>query len=710
MSWALETDPVRDSGIAGRVRRTPAHHAGQDAPAIELWIDGVFEIAEHLRQGDPEPYEFRIPLPAFCFDADEHLLEIRFGEECQTQQFKSHYDGFIDPFSENLIGGWVLDLSRPNTPVPIEIDVNGRTVGRVLANVFREHLLQRAGWRGFNGFRFTLPESAGLQKSFVLRARVAGTDIDLQRSPVLSLARPRLVRAAQQFHQAFHYLEQRLLWQQGGLGPELQLSPEERLQFADLLLKDSHLADILELRRRFLIPVQAQLTEQYARRDYGTLGSDYPLSLPRRARHAHRDRPVDVIVPVYAGYRQTERCLQSVLRSTAGCRYELICVLDDPRRHDLRQLLRQLADRHPHVTFVDKVETSGFADTVNEAMRLHRDRDICLLHADCEVHGDWLGRLQHSAYAGKGAGLVCPMANAAEFFHYPAAGSPLPDDASFEELDAIAKVANRNVTVPLPAALGHCVYARRGCLDDLGFFHNDEPGGGYYAEKYFSVNAAAQGWRTVLAGDVFVKHQGGVSFSRRDQTAVEAARDAFERWCPFYLDSVTDFLVDDPALPCKRELDAARLEKHLAVLGTLVVCFVSHTGGGGTERHLQDLAEALALDGATALMLYSLPNGRVQIRTGALEGVEHLIYDLAHEIELLQRDLKRMAVRHMHLHSNVDVAATLFELPQKLNVPYDITVHDYGWFCPRVEPDQPLRPVLRGTSRYRLQCLPPEPM
>ena len=672
MSWSFDVDEITTSFVTGRIRsgsdREPA------LPALELWIDESFERANTPAKEDPEPIEFRIPLPPYCFDAQQHAIEIRFGDAISVQQFQSEYEGFIDPFSENLISGWATDLSRPKVPVEIEIDVNGLLAASTTAGLLRHDLNASVG------FSHKVRETLEMDRSFILRARIAGTDIDLQGSPVLSISRPRLVKAAQQLNTAFHYLEQRLVWTGRHPGPALNLSLEERHNFANLLLEGSSVADVLELRRRFLQPMQRQLTEHYARRDYATLGSHYPQSVPRRSRDAHRDRPVDVIVPVFAGVEETERCLKSVLTAAAGCRYRLIVVLDNPEASEMRHSVHAFAKSHEQVLLIENETNVGFAESVNRAMIVHRDRDVVILQADCEVHGDWLLRLQNAAYEGVGAGIVNPLTNSGEFLSYPAWGVDLPEDAPFDRLDALAKRHNAGRTVSIPAAMGFCLYIRRGCLDDLGFFHNDRASGGYYAEKYFSVNAAAQGWRTLLAGDVFVQHRGYVSFVTRDSAALENARDDFERWCPFYADSVTDFLVDDPSLPFKRELDLERL----ASLDREVFCFITHSGGGGTERHLRDLSESLAIDRIGAIVLFALPGRRVAIGTAALDHVENLRYNLDREFDKLVQDLKRLRVHHVHIHSNVDVPQELFNLPEKLGVRYDVTVHDYAWVCPRI--------------------------
>jgi GT2 family glycosyltransferase/glycosyltransferase involved in cell wall biosynthesis len=704
VSWSADVDPVVTSFVTGRLRRlvpitvTP--------PAIELWIDNAIHSTEAPELGAPEPLEFRLPLPIFCFDAQQHRIEIRLGDQTHAQCFQSEYAGCIDPFSDNVLTGWATDYARPGIPIEIDISINGTQVSRISANVFRPDL------NGNCGFHHLLRETPEMARSFVLCARIAWTDIDLQRSPVLSLSRPRLVKAAQQLNSAFQYLEQLLMWNRDGRGPAFQLTPAERDTFADLLLQGSNVADILELRRRFLQPMQPNLTEHYARRDFATLGPEYPQSLPRRNRGSHRDRPVDIIVPIYAGLRETERCLASVLHSPVGCRYQLICVLDNPEASAIAEMVGRLAEAHPQITVIRNESNEGFAESVNRAMRLHRDRDVVILHADCEVHGDWLLRLQQAAYNGAGAGLVNPMTNYAEFLSYPAPWFIQPDDAPFERLDNFARSVNAGLTVTIPAATAFCLFVRRGCLDDLGFFHNDRPSGGYYAEKYFSVNAAAQGWRTILAADVFVKHHGFVSFLHRDADAVAEAREAFELWCPFYADSVTDFLVDDPSLPARRELDLARLES----LGGPVFCFIAHGGGGGTERHLQDLTEALAIDGIRTISMFAWPDRRVSLATAFLDSVENIRYRLDDEFDRLVSDLKRLHIVHIHIHSNVDVPQELFSLPEVLGVPHDITVHDYAWFCPQVtlvnrsgaycgEPPVPVCDICTGTDVSKLRQL-----
>jgi GT2 family glycosyltransferase len=60
------------------------------------------------------------------------------------------------------------------------------------------------------------------------------------------------------------------------------------------------------------------------------------------------------------------------------------------------------------------------------------------------------------------------------------------------------------------------MYIRRECLERVGAFDADRFGRGYGEENDFCMRAAKADWRSVLAADVFVFHQGAVSFSEGD--------------------------------------------------------------------------------------------------------------------------------------------------------------------------------------------------
>jgi GT2 family glycosyltransferase len=80
------------------------------------------------------------------------------------------------------------------------------------------------------------------------------------------------------------------------------------------------------------------------------------------------------------------------------------------------------------------------------------------------------------------------------------------------KIDATFRSVNHGRFVEIPTAVGFCMYIRRGCLQETGFFDVQSFGLGYGEENDFCMRAAQNGWKHKLACDVFVYHVGSVSF------------------------------------------------------------------------------------------------------------------------------------------------------------------------------------------------------
>jgi hypothetical protein len=65
--------------------------------------------------------------------------------------------GYVDQAGPKICSGWVQDISAPEEPVCLDITVDGRTIGRVLANLYRADLCGAGYGSGYHGFEFLLP-------------------------------------------------------------------------------------------------------------------------------------------------------------------------------------------------------------------------------------------------------------------------------------------------------------------------------------------------------------------------------------------------------------------------------------------------------------------------------------------------------------------------------------------------------------------------
>jgi GT2 family glycosyltransferase len=270
---------------------------------------------------------------------------------------------------------------------------------------------------------------------------------------------------------------------------------------------------------------------------------------------------IDVIIPVYKGLRQTSRCIESVLGNPQSARFEIVVVDDASPDPEIGTYLKRLADSG-RITLLSNERNLGFVRGVNRGMSLHPDRDVVLLNSDTEVANDWLDRLRRCAYGQPDVGTVTPFSNNATICSYPFEGWPggIPGTLGLAALDRLFATANAGRTVDLPTAVGFCMYIRHACLEQVGLFDADLFGRGYGEENDFCMRAASKGWRSVLAGDVLVFHEGAVSFSDERDALMQAAEKKLLEAHPDYLQQVHEFIARDPLGALRDAADRARFE------------------------------------------------------------------------------------------------------------------------------------------------------
>ena len=405
-----------------------------------------------------------------------------------------------------------------------------------------------------------------------------------------------------------------------------------------------------------------------------------PLSIAARRR-----RRVTVIVPVYRGVDDTRACLESVLRAGREADQRLVIVDDASPEPALRDYVDALADRDG-VVVLRNAANVGFVESVNRGMREAEPDDVVLLNSDTIVADGWLDRLVAQARSGERVGTVTPFSNNATICSYPdLRGMPvLPPGETVETLAQAFAAANRGRAVEVPTAVGFCMYVTRECLKQVGPFDAEAFGRGYGEENDFCLRATKRGWRHLLAADTFVWHRGEVSFGAQAGAQKAAAMEVLKRRYPCYLDQVAAWVRDDPARPYRAAATAARYR----LGGAPVILIITHHWGGGTERHVQDLIRHY--DGrARFLVLRSSGAGYVTLESAASSDALRLIFGVGDDEAFLARLLKSFAVARVHVHHLVDSPIDVRRLVERLQVPLDVTVHDYYTLCPRIRLMQP---------------------
>jgi len=266
-----------------------------------------------------------------------------------------------------------------------------------------------------------------------------------------------------------------------------------------------------------------------------------------------------VVIPVYNAAAQLERCLDAVVR-TVGSNASVVVIDDastDPAVQDL------LASHCAGCTVIRQPENRGFVATANRGMLEAGKRDLVLLNSDTVPAGNWLERIAACAASDSRIASITPFTNNGEIASLPmlCQASPVPGDP---EAWALACRQAAGPDYPeIPTGVGFCMYMRRACIDRIGGFDESAFGRGYGEENDWCMRATADGWRHVLADDVFVAHEGNASFGPLGLGPGDAAmRKLLERH-PGYLDLVGDFIRRDPLADIRQRI-IKRLPRDLA--------------------------------------------------------------------------------------------------------------------------------------------------
>lgn len=408
----------------------------------------------------------------------------------------------------------------------------------------------------------------------------------------------------------------------------------------------------------------------------------------RSERFARARNTVDVVIPAYKGLRETLACIKSVVRTTRG-QAEIIVVDDGSPERVLSAALNRLAASGT-ITLVRNRRNLGFPRSANRGMALHRERDVVLLNSDVEVYAGWLGRLQAAAYRDDNIGTVTPLTNSGTIASYPASEDFECDSKGAAALDRLAARVNSGVALDVPTAVGFCMYVRRACLEQIGYFDPITFNKGYGEENDFCLRAAARGWRHVLSANTYVRHVGGRSFGKTKAALTERNLRLLNLRFPGYDASVAEFIAHDPAHAARRRLDEARLQKAEGRYVLLVTLALE----GGVRRAVNDRMADLQRLGLTPIILRPNADDTEQCVLSVPDSrFEDLKYRFADETAALVALLRQLEIVSIELHHFLGLPGDLIDSLYQLDAPIDVRVHDYIWFCPRTT-------LISGSNRY----------
>lgn len=321
---------------------------------------------------------------------------------------------------------------------------------------------------------------------------------------------------------------------------------------------------------RAKLPKAAKLVRAHFKTGLLLQGSPI-LALPAWVPPSPLDQPakrttIDVLIPVYNGLEETLACINSVIEARRLNRtpHRIVVIDDATPLPALRKALKVLAGKNK-ITLVHNPANLGFIRSMNRAMAMGLDKDVIWLNADTRVHGDWIDRLLQVAYSDPRIASVTPFTNNGELMSFPQSrlSQPMPSPTQHAELDNLAKFT-KSPPVEIETGCGFCLYIKREAIVQVGYLDEVELLRGYGEETDWCLRARKFGWKHLGAPNVFVAHQGGVSFGEEKNQRVAHNNAILRKRYPDAEARYEAFCRRDPIKPARQALQRARLTHWLA--------------------------------------------------------------------------------------------------------------------------------------------------
>lgn len=388
-----------------------------------------------------------------------------------------------------------------------------------------------------------------------------------------------------------------------------------------------------------------------------------------------------VIIPAYRNLLLTRQCIDAVLNSGSDD-IECLVIDDASPEQELRKCLAGLA-AEGEITLIRHDSNRGFTASANAGLMRAAGRDVILLNSDALLPHGGIARLRAWLDRDERIGTVTPFSNDATILSYPSVTHPNPaphrrEGASLDRIFASLPDAG---LIDLPTGNGFCMAIRGDCLLQTGLLNVAVFAQGYGEENDFCCRATALGWRHVAATDLFVCHIGSVSFGRTRTLLLERNLRMLNALHPGYDRAVARFIASDPLAPIRRNAGLVRmLARRKAARSCLIM--VTHDSGGGVERVVQNRRQRAEAAGSQVIIIRPHQKGcRIEDCGG---DTTNIVFDLPREWVDFITVLKRLTAERIEWHHLLGHAPMMVELAPALCLRWDIVLHDYIWFCPRI--------------------------
>jgi glycosyltransferase involved in cell wall biosynthesis len=219
-------------------------------------------------------------------------------------------------------------------------------------------------------------------------------------------------------------------------------------------------------------------------------------------------KKVSIVILTFNELEYTKKCVESIRKHTPE-QYEIIFV-DNGSKDGTVKWLKKLIQKNQTFKLVENKKNLGFAKGCNQGITASSGEYILLLNNDVLVTESWLSGMLECTNSSPDIGIVGPMTN-----NISGLQKVVNEDyGSNENLDAYARLfreKNRYRRIPARRIVGFCMLFKRELIKEIGLL-DETFGSGNYEDDDFCLRASLQGYKNLIAGDVFVHHAGSRTF------------------------------------------------------------------------------------------------------------------------------------------------------------------------------------------------------
>jgi GT2 family glycosyltransferase/2-polyprenyl-3-methyl-5-hydroxy-6-metoxy-1,4-benzoquinol methylase/Flp pilus assembly protein TadD len=214
-----------------------------------------------------------------------------------------------------------------------------------------------------------------------------------------------------------------------------------------------------------------------------------------------------IIILTFNQLQYTKQCIESIRKHTPEP-HEIIFV-DNGSTDGTVKWIKQLIKGNPQYRLIENHKNLGFPKGCNQGINASSGEYILLLNNDVIVTDGWLSGMLECLNSSPDIGIVGPMTDNISGIQKVSA-----DYGSLNRLDDYAmafRELNRYRRVPARRIVGFCMLFKHELTEKIGLF-DENFGSGNFEDDDYCLRAAMEGYRNIIAGDVFIHHYGSRTF------------------------------------------------------------------------------------------------------------------------------------------------------------------------------------------------------